>query len=101
MPRDMVTVELQLASVLDLTSTNVQSEWGLDATALASDDFVACQEVGAAARRAGYEAIIYPSATGAGENLALFFDRLHPGSYALVADQKPIDPAALAGLDSS
>lgn len=38
------------------------------------------QEVGRAARRDGYEAIRYPSAAGAGENLAVFLDRLHPGS---------------------
>jgi hypothetical protein len=97
MPRDLVTVELQLAMVLDLTDPKVQAEWGLTARALASDAFIACQEVGAAARRAGYEAILYPSATGAGVNLALFYDRLRAGSHAVVAAQKPIDPAILLG----
>jgi RES domain-containing protein len=95
MPRDLVTVELRLANVLDLTDTNVQTEWGLNAATLASDDLVACQEVAAAARRAGYEAVIYPSATGAGENLALFYDHLHPGSSAVVARQRAIDPATI------
>jgi RES domain-containing protein len=86
MPRDLVTVELRLANVLDLSDAN-----GLNAAMLASDDLVACQEVAAAARRAGYEAIIYPSATGTGENLALFYDHLHPGSSAVVAGQRAID----------
>jgi RES domain-containing protein len=98
MPRDLVTVELRLANVLDLTAPNVQLEWGLSAAALASDDLTACQEVGAAARRSGYEAIIYPSAAGAGENLVLFYDHLHPGSSAVLAAQTPIDAEAIPDL---
>ncbi len=95
MPRDLVTVELRLANVLDLTDTNIQTEWGVSAASLALDDFTACQEVAAAARRSGYEAIIYPSATGVGENIALFYDHLHPGSSAVIAAQTAIDPGAI------
>lgn len=97
MPRDLLTVELRLANVLDLTDPVVRAEWGLDANAVTSDDMTACQEVAAAARRAGYEAIRYTSATGEGENLALFYDRLHPGSSAVVTERIEIDPESSPG----
>jgi RES domain-containing protein len=91
MPRDLLTVDLRLAKVLDLTDANARTEWGLDANAVTSDDFTACQEVAAAARRAGYEAIRYPSATGKGQNLALFYDRIHPGSSAEITELRQFD----------
>jgi RES domain-containing protein len=94
MPRDLLTVELRLANVLDLTDAAVRGEWGLEGESIASNDFTPCQEVAAAARRAGYEAIRYPSATGEGQNLALFYDRLHPGSSAAVTERRQIDPEA-------
>ena len=97
LPRDLLTVHLRLTSVLDLTEAAVRAEWGLDAAALQSDDYTACQEVAAAARRAGYEGIRYPSATGQGENVALFFDRLHPGSFARVEDRSSIHPKSAPG----
>jgi RES domain-containing protein len=93
----LLTVELRLANVLDLTDPVVRAEWGLDANAVTSDDMTACQEVAAAARRAGYEAIRYTSATGEGENLALFYDRLHPGSSAVVTERIEIDPESSPG----
>lgn len=95
MPRNLLTIEFRLTAVLDLTDAAVRAEWGLDIAQLKSDDLTACQEVAAAARRAGYEAILYPSATGSGENLALFFDRIHPGSSAVVTEQAEIDPESL------
>jgi hypothetical protein len=98
MPRDILTVELRLAKVLDLTNGDVRAEWGLDAGAVTSNDLTACQEVAAAARRAGYEAIRYASATGEGENLALFYDRIHPGSSAVVAERSELEPGELDEL---
>jgi RES domain-containing protein len=96
MPRDLLTVELRLAEVLDLNDEGVRAEWGLDVTAVTSNDFTACQEVAAAARRAGYEAIKYPSATGEGQNLALFHDRIHPGSSAVIVNAAKIDPDSVS-----
>lgn len=78
---------------LDLTDARVRGEWGLDDGTLAGGDLRPCQEVGRAARRAGYEAIRFPSATGHGVNLAIFLDRLHPGSGVQVVDSRPLDQA--------
>ena len=55
LPRDLLTVELRLAKVLDLTDAAVRAEWGLHDDVVTDEDFTACQEVAAAARRAGYE----------------------------------------------
>jgi RES domain-containing protein len=96
LPRDLLTVELRLAKVLDLTDAAVRAEWGLHDDVVTDEDFTACQEVAAAARRAGYEAIRYPSATAVGENLALFYDRLHPGSSAVITETATIDPASVS-----
>lgn len=95
-PRAMLTLAVRLRRVLDLTDPGVRAVWGLAPEDLASNDYARCQEVAVAARKDGYEAIRYPSAaialtdlaedgstpTGARltHNLAIFADRLHPGS---------------------
>jgi hypothetical protein len=80
LPRLLLTLDLSLRRILDLTDEEVRSAWGLTADDLASDDYARCQEVARAARD-GYEAIRFPSARGAGENYAVFLDRLAPGSH--------------------
>ncbi|MEX1257110.1 MAG: RES family NAD+ phosphorylase [Gemmatimonadota bacterium] len=79
-PRVVMTVEIRLSRLLDLTDAEVRTEWGLSEDDLASPDHEACHQVARAARRSGYEAILFPSATGTGTNLTVFLDRLHPGS---------------------
>jgi hypothetical protein len=92
----MLTLAVRLRRVLDLTDAGVRAAWGLTVEDLASDDYARCQEVATVAREDGYEAIRYPSAavvleqlaaggtavddTQAADNLAIFADRLHPGS---------------------
>ena len=90
-PRSLLTLDARLAQVLDLTDAAVRAAWGLERDLLSSDDFTACQEVGRAARRAGYEAIRFPSATGSGTNLAVFLDRLHPGSEIELVGLRSVD----------
>jgi hypothetical protein len=43
----------------------------------------------------GYEAIRFPSATGAGENLAIFLDRLAPGSYIRIIREQEVRPGRM------
>lgn len=93
LPRAILSIDVAVSRVLDLTDARVRGEWGLDDGTLAGDDLRPCQEVGRAARRAGYEAIRFPSATGHGVNLAIFLDRLHPGSGVQVVDSRPLDQA--------
>jgi RES domain-containing protein len=80
-PRVMLTLDVGLGKVLDLTDPATRHEWDITPEELASDDYGRCQEIARVARREGYEAIRYPSATGGGENLAIFYDRRHTGSY--------------------
>ena len=94
-PRAMLTLAVRLRRVLDLGDADVRAEWGLDEAALGADDHARCQEVALAAREDGYEAIRYPSAAHgpgepSGDNLAIFADRLHPGSDVRVMRSEPL-----------
>ncbi len=84
LPRTMLQLRVNLERVLDLTDPSTATAWGLSAAQLRSDDLTPCQEVAGAARRNGYEAIRYPAASGTGENVAIFLDRLHAGSTVQV-----------------
>lgn len=94
-PRVMLTLDVRLGKVLDLTDPEVRREWDITPDDLASDDYTRCQEVARVARREGYEAIRYPSATGGGENLAIFYDRRRTGSYVV---EKTREELPLKGL---
>ena len=99
----MLTLAVRLRRVLDLTDATVRDAWGLTLDDLAADDYARCQEVALAARADGYEAIRYPSAAmredresgDSAVNLAIFADRLHPGSEVRVvrSDVLPLDDA--------
>jgi RES domain-containing protein len=97
-PRAMLTLAVRLRRVLDLTDAAVRAAWGLTEADLASDDYARCQEVALAARADGYEAIRYASAAVRGSgavhepavNLAIFADRLHPGSEVRVVRSEPL-----------
>ncbi len=85
LPRSLLTLHVQLSRVLDLCDAATALAWDLTRDDLGSDDMTACQEVGRAARREGYEGIRFPAAAGAGDNIAIFLDRLHPGSHIEIA----------------
>ena len=105
-PRTMLTLTVRLRRVLDLGEPSVRAEWGLDEADLGADDHTRCQEVALAARADGYEAIRYPSAArahpadarahdahahdAAEDNLAIFADRLLPGSDVRVVRHEPL-----------
>lgn len=91
LPRVLLVVEAELQKVLDLTNPEIRSSWGLTAADLGSDDHRPCREVAHAAREAGYEAILFPSAADeSGRNLAVFSDRLRPGSSLDVSETTPL-----------
>jgi RES domain-containing protein len=90
-PRTMLRLRLELTRVLDLCEPAIASAWGLTADRLRSDDLTPCQEVGRAARGDGYEAIRFPAATGAGNKVAVFLDRLRPGSTVVIEDRWEFD----------
>lgn len=96
-PRAMFTLDVVLRQVLDLTDERVRAEWDLTIEDLRTEDgYTRCHEVATVARRDGYEAIRFPSATGRGVNLAIFLDQRHTGSYVELRHRKELDLDALS-----
>lgn len=88
-PRVMLTIDVDLSKVYDLTHPPTREAAGLALTdivppagpdAAEQRGFYRCQPVGEKAHRSLFEAIRYPSATGFGENFAIFPDRLLGGA---------------------
>jgi RES domain-containing protein len=92
LPRTLFAAEARLQSVVDLACEEGPAKWGLTAADLASDDWRVCQAIARQARAQGCEAIRFRSATGAGENLAVFLDRLAPGSSLRILRQEELYP---------
>lgn len=72
LPRVLYEYDIDLETVLDLTSADVRHQVGVSETILVHSDWAACQEIGEAAHRAGFQAITAPSATGVDNVLAVF-----------------------------
>jgi RES domain-containing protein len=92
LPRTLFAMETRLQRVLNLTCPEVVAEYGLTDALLAADDWRVCQDAARRARQAGYEAVRFPSATGSGENLAIFLDRLLDGSFVRILREREIRP---------
>jgi RES domain-containing protein len=90
LPRTMLRLRLHARHVLDLTDDAVCRTWGLDSSDMTQTSRDVCWEIARAAHRAGYEAIRFRSATGHGECMAVFKDRLYPGSYLDIEDAEII-----------
>jgi RES domain-containing protein len=80
MPRHLLEYEVELGAVLDLTDEATLDAVGLSEAQVRSDDATPCQKVGEAAHHLGREGVLAPSATGAGNVLAIFVERLSPNS---------------------
>ncbi len=88
LPREFITVRVELAEVLDLRSAQAQQALRLVADELRSDDVTTTQTLGAAAHILGLEGIAAPSATGVSDVLAAFPDRLRVASVIAVVDRR-------------
>lgn len=80
-PRVLVTCQVQVTQILDLTTAGGRATAGLELETLLSatgdrDAYAACQAVAAAAHQLGMHGILAPAATGLGETLALFTELL-------------------------
>lgn len=80
LPRRMYHYEVKLGALLDLRSSQARERVDLSSGALAAEDPVRCREIGECAHYCGREGILAPSATGRGDVLAIFFERLRPDS---------------------
>jgi RES domain-containing protein len=78
LPRRLYRLEVTLCAVVDLTQPELPE--ALAKIDFGSDDLGPTQAIGEAAQYLGHEAILAPSAAGAGTVLALFNDRLQRGS---------------------
>jgi RES domain-containing protein len=75
---------LALHRVVDLSDEGERERWGLSHADIARDDLAACQKAAPRIIAAGYEAVRWPSATGPGESIAIYLDRLGAGSSCRV-----------------
>jgi RES domain-containing protein len=80
LPRELHEFKVRLSAVLDLTTAEAWQQLQLDEAELKSDDPIRCREIGEAAHYVGLEAVMAPSSAGPGIVLAVFLERLQPGS---------------------
>lgn len=80
LPRRMYHYKVNLCALLDLRSSQARERLDLSSGALAAEDPVRCRQIGECAHYCGREGILAPSATGQGDVLAVFFERLRPDS---------------------
>ncbi|MEO8623063.1 MAG: RES family NAD+ phosphorylase [bacterium] len=88
--RILITLALHLRRVADLRDPTECAAWAIAPAAVNADELGPCQAAAREVRRT-FEAIRYPSATGKGENLAVFVDRLQPGSHITLLDVQPLE----------
>lgn len=101
-PRVLVTAEVVVTNILDLRRATARMDLGLTLDQMRSPtndrpSYQACQEVAAAAHQQGFHGLIAPAATGAGDTLALFSNRLSEHEVPTITelsfwDQLPSDP---------
>lgn len=83
-------VEVKLDAVLDLTDADVLRRLGIPANALTGSDIRETRRIAAEARRAGFQAVLAPSAaTAGGRNLIIFAD--HLAEMPVVLSSRPVD----------
>jgi RES domain-containing protein len=80
MPRHLLEYEVELEAILDLTDDTALDALELTRGEMSSADAEPCQRVGETAHHLGWEGILAPSATGAGNIVAVFVERLLPRS---------------------
>lgn len=104
-PRVLYAVSVQVVTVLDLTAQAHRHTVGLADSDLMSeiDDYEACQQVARAAHQLQMHGILAPAATGLGQTLALFAQRITAGERPIVIEEVlwstlPADPRIPRGV---
>lgn len=69
-------IDVRVAKAVDLTDAPTRDQLGIRPEDLVADDWSLTQDLGRAARRAGFDALIVPSAAGGHRNLVVFKDLL-------------------------
>jgi RES domain-containing protein len=99
-PCALFVVSLSVAKVIDLSVGEQLERWGLTRADLTSDDHSRTQKAAEAAFENGAEAILWPSATGRGLSLAVFFTQLAEASNLDVIHQFELTPTVVASVDA-
>lgn len=74
-------INIRLYKVLDLTQASNLKKLGLSRENLISPDYSTTQAISLAARQAGLQGLIVPSATSQGDNLIVFENNLGEGCF--------------------
>lgn len=69
-------IAVRVTKALDLTDPSTRDKLGIQQEDLVSNEWGVTQDLGRAARRAGFDALIVPSAAGDHHNLVIFSDLL-------------------------
>lgn len=80
LPRTLYRYDIRASNLLDLRLVDNRLALDVSVDELAADDPAACRAIGEAAFTCGREGVLAPSATGAGDVLAVFPQRLQGGS---------------------
>lgn len=83
-------IRVRVAKALDLTDPSTRDKLGIAKEDLVSDDWTFTQDLGKAARRAGFDALVVPSAVGDHQNLVVFRDLLADDE---TAETERVEPA--------
>jgi RES domain-containing protein len=89
-PRVILQLRARLSRVLDLTDPTVRRDLDLREAEITGEDWARPQAVAREARGDGYAAIRFPSATGEGDNLAIFLDVLSSDDQLVVEDVEEV-----------
>ena len=96
MPRRLVTYEVELRRVLDLSAESNRELTGFSFEVVTDGDVRICQAIGEAAHYIGLEAILAPSAATSGSALSIFLNKLLPESMVDVVQdellEQPMSP---------
>ncbi len=84
-------IKVKLQEVLDLTQAAVLAKLGLSKEVLVSPDCSITQAVSHQARKAGFQGLLVPSATGSGVNLVVFENTLAEGCLIEVEEVGPVE----------
>lgn len=87
-PQLIAKINLKLEKVLDLTNPENLKMLGISEKDLVQKDYDIPQMIGKLAKKTKYEALLVPSITGKGKNLAIFMDNLSKTSIVEIAEIK-------------
>ncbi len=88
--RTVYTLEITLASVLDLTDPALLQHLGVGPAELAADDMIACRQLGGAAHWLERDGLLLPSARSSATNLVTFPATRSPDARFEILKEEPL-----------